>query len=480
MNQDVNLFIREYSKELTENNAAIFAGAGLSIPAGYSDWRTLLLPILEELGLDPNREDDLVAVAQHHINLSGGNRGRINQLLVNEFSEQAEITENHEILARLPISTYWTTNYDRTIERSLDNANKVADVKYTVEQLATTKPRRDAVVYKMHGDVDHADKAILTRDDYESYHMQMAPFVATLAGDLVSKTFLFLGFSFTDPNIEYILSRVRVSFSKNQRRHFCLMKEVERKHDETLEDFTYRQLKQTLFAKDLNRFNIKTLFVASYSEITEVLRKIEHKHKQKTIFISGSAQEYGSWSRDAALKFIHDLSQEIVMNDYKIVSGFGVGVGSAVINGSLEKIYSNRRKYSNEQLLLRPFPQQQSGTLTIAETWESYRIDMISYAGTAIFLFGNKADASGVVVSANGVRREFELAVAAGLRVLPVGSTGYVAMELWNEVLADLDRFHPGHTPQFRTLYESLGDASTSSTQLIKSLRELTQIIANH
>ena len=32
-------FIRDFTKELRSNNAAIFAGAGLSIPAGFVDWK---------------------------------------------------------------------------------------------------------------------------------------------------------------------------------------------------------------------------------------------------------------------------------------------------------------------------------------------------------------------------------------------------------------------------------------------------------
>ena len=61
----------------------------------------------------------------------------------------------------------------------------------------------------MHGDVDHASDAIICKDDYEAYPLKMAAFVSALRGDLIEKTFLFLGFSFTDPNIDYILSRVR-------------------------------------------------------------------------------------------------------------------------------------------------------------------------------------------------------------------------------------------------------------------------------
>ena len=35
-------FIREYTRELHNKNAAIFAGAGLSMDSGYVDWPGLL------------------------------------------------------------------------------------------------------------------------------------------------------------------------------------------------------------------------------------------------------------------------------------------------------------------------------------------------------------------------------------------------------------------------------------------------------
>ena len=308
MNAAIQEFIKDFSKEIEEHNAAIFAGAGLSVPAGYVDWKTLLEPIAKEIGLDVVREDNLVALAQYHFNEHGQNRARLNQVLVNQFSEIAQLTENHAILARLPISTYWTTNYDPLIEVSLEHADKIPDVKYTTEQLAVTRPRRDAVVYKMHGDVAHPDKAVLIKDDYESYHVTMAPFITALSGDLVSKTFLFIGFSFSDPNLDYVLSRIRIAYSKNQRRHYCFLRAVVREKDEAEDAFEYRKVKQALFINDLKRLNIKALMIETYGKITEILPAIELKHKQRSIFISGSAHEYGGWKREDAQTFIHDLA----------------------------------------------------------------------------------------------------------------------------------------------------------------------------
>ena len=63
MDREIELFIQDYLKEIREYNAAIFAGAGLSAPAGLVNWRDLLHPIVEELRLDVDNEHDLVAVA---------------------------------------------------------------------------------------------------------------------------------------------------------------------------------------------------------------------------------------------------------------------------------------------------------------------------------------------------------------------------------------------------------------------------------
>lgn len=103
--------VTKFTKAIREGNAAIFAGAGLSRPSGYVDWKNLLRPLADEIDLDVDKENDLVAVAQYYRN-KRGTRGSINQTIVDSFSSDAELNENVRILTRLPISTYWTTNYD--------------------------------------------------------------------------------------------------------------------------------------------------------------------------------------------------------------------------------------------------------------------------------------------------------------------------------------------------------------------------------
>lgn len=458
-------FVEIFAKELEEENVAIFAGAGLSVGAGYVDWKKLLQPIAQDLELDIDKEQDLISIAQYHLN-EKQNRSGLNRALIEQLSPGHSPTENHLILARLPIKTYWTTNYDQLLEDSLKAAGKVPDVKFTLDHLKLTRPKRDAVVYKMHGDIDHPDDAVLTKDDYERYQSTRGQYVTALSGDLVAKMFLFLGFSFTDPNLDYILSRVRISLHGKPRDHYCIFRKCNRASFTTEDEFKYAEIKQRLAINDLKRFGIQTLLVDEYKAITALLRQIENRYRRKTVFISGSAHEYGTWGESAGESFIRNLSQALIRNDNRIVSGFGLRVGSQVISGVLEEIYQHQGKRLHDQLILRPFPQG----MDAHKQWELYRHEMIARAGTAVFVFGNKLEA-GNVVTANGMHREFEIAKEKGLLLIPIGATGFVAKELWQQITNNFAAYYPAHA-DLKPLFDVLGDASNSG-HLIEAVIEI-------
>lgn len=469
MTKEIEAFIKEFVKDLAENNVAIFAGAGMSKASGYVDWKELLSDIADELGLEIDKESDLISLAQYHVNEKS--RAKLSKKILEEFVDENDATENHQILARLPISTYWTTNYDTLIESALKEAKKVVDVKYQVEQIFNTRPKRDVVVYKMHGDVSNPTKATLTKEEYEAYHATHEPFISALTGDLITKTFLFIGFSFTDPNLDYVLSRIRLRHGPYKRDHYCFIRKPKlgEKGNETKADLDYNTRKQYLMIRDLKRYGIQALLTDEYSQITEVLKEIENRFRKRTIFVSGSAEEYGAWDRSKAQEFIHKLSKNIVTSGFRIVNGFGWGIGSAVINGALEAIDERPNKYGEEQLIIRPFPQFKTGSKDISLLWEEYRQRMIKLAGVAIFIFGNKLDNNKNIVVSNGVKREFEIAMENGLIPLPIPVTGYMAKEIFDQVSKDMSSYFP-NDPEIIPLLE---DISKSDPQDIDKIIDL-------
>ena len=109
---EIEIFIKDFVKDLNEGTASIFAGAGLSVPAGFVNWTDLMAEIAHDLGLDIKNEKDLVSLAQFHVN-ENQTRSKINRKILEEFTEDTKETENHKIIARLPLSSIWTTNYDK-------------------------------------------------------------------------------------------------------------------------------------------------------------------------------------------------------------------------------------------------------------------------------------------------------------------------------------------------------------------------------
>src|SRR5690554_2683856 len=479
--QQQKAFINAFVTEINNGDAAIFAGAGLSASLGFVNWKGLLKDLADELNLDIDKEHDLLSIAQYHFNKF--KRGKINNKIKNEFTSLKEGSENHKILSQIGIDTFWTTNYDQLLEKTLEADGKTVEKKLRNEDFASNIKKKNAIVYKMHGDKDSPDEAVLTKDDYETYNDKKELFSTALRGDLLSKTFLFIGFSFDDPNLDYILGRIKILLKDNTPTHYCFFKEVSESDfnnpaktiEENKEDYLYAKIKQELKIEDLIRYGIHAVMIKEYSEITDVLFEIEKRIKRKNIFISGAAHDYSPYTEVEAKELIHTLSYKLAEKEYKIVSGYGLGIGSIVINGALDyKLNSNYRNL-DDLLILRPFPQMQSGTKSIPEIWTDYRNDMIAKAGIAIFIFGNKL-VDGKIVNSTGMEEEFDICLEHFVIPIPVGSTGYISKELWDKVISNLNNYYPENTDLHNVIKE-LGKENISKDDIITNTIKAINIL---
>lgn len=424
-----NDLIREIEKAIKSDELGAFIGAGLSIPAGFCSWKELLKDPAKEIGLDVEKENDLINLAQYYANSK--KRTSIDDLIKVKFSQLVKPTDNHKLLSQLPISTFWTTNYDKLIEKALEDNMKKPYVKTKDEQLRGTNHGFDAIVYKLHGDVESPEDAVLTRSDYEEFgYNKRKLFREVLEGDLLTKTFLFLGFSFEDPNFNYVIGRLRVLLDeKNTRKHYCIMKRVQ----DTDLDYEYKKARQELQIEDLNRYGIFTYLVNKYDEITEILSTLVDRFRRKTLFISGSAYSYSVYSQETGENFIHKLSFELSKNGYHIVNGYGKGVGEFVLSGVADYCLTYKCKI-NDFLTLMPFPQNSSLDIDLDKLYKENREQMIESCGIAIFLFGNK-EAEDI---ASGVMDEYELSKKHGLVCLPIECTGGASKEIFSQIIQEI------------------------------------------
>lgn len=182
------LYLDQIAGQMKQGDISVFAGAGLSVASGYVDWKKLLEPISKQLRLNANI--DLTEIAQYYKNKY--ERQGLNSLVFNEFDKVPKNNENVNWLAKMPISEFWTTNYDDVIEQSVKKEGKNVQVIVKQEDFKYHKAGREVTIYKMHGDKDSPDDVVLTKEDYQNYDSTRGVFTKLLSVELIRRTFLFI------------------------------------------------------------------------------------------------------------------------------------------------------------------------------------------------------------------------------------------------------------------------------------------------
>ena len=431
-------FIKEYAQWLEQGTGVVFVGAGLSRQAGYPDWHGLLKEIASELQIDLDQEHDLAGVAQWYVNKSGKQKTRIAQVIKDSFPDKSEVPQPQRILARLPVRNVWTTNYDRLIERAWSLQQRSLDVKSIASDLSVSSPWSDTTLYKMHGSVDHPAEVVIATDDYELYRTKRAGFLQVLNGHLISQHCLFLGFSFADPNIGHLLAIIRESMGEHATQHYAIIRKPQKAGGKDADKLAaYAVARHTHWIEDLQRYGINCVEIDDFAEIDSILLEVESAVARRSVFVAGSYPDNLRDERRNRIESIaNKVGQMLAERKLRLVSGFGLTVGSAVIAGLLSKLYADGVPSLDRSLHLRPFPQVLPDGFEAAAFHRRYREDMMQQAGICIFIGGVKHGVGGTD-TAGGVIDEYEIAKALGKVIVPVAATGGAAAEIWQRLNAD-------------------------------------------
>jgi Sir2- and TIR-associating SLOG family/Phage integrase family len=129
----------------------------------------------------------------------------------------------------------------------------------------------------------------------------------------------------------------------------------------------------------------------------------------------------------------------------------------------------------DERLQLWPFPQEVPAGTDRAAMWQAYRERMISNAGVVLVVSGNKKLPDGSIGLADGVRKEVAIARGQGKPVIPIGATGHVARELWDECRANPSDFvgSADITKQLDVLGNDTSTVPEIVQAIIESLKQL-------
>ncbi len=121
-------------------------------------------------------------------------------------TEQYKPDVIHDAVLRLEPEVLATTNYDRILERASRNGYNVHT--YESPTLAADVRSGTPVLIKLHGTVDSASQIILTRSDYARLRREGVHVLEVLQALFLTRTALFVGYSFNDPDIHLLLENV--------------------------------------------------------------------------------------------------------------------------------------------------------------------------------------------------------------------------------------------------------------------------------
>ena len=115
----------------------------------------------------------------------------------------------HEEFCRLPFERVVTTNFDFLLEQAYVKISKYCIPIVSEDQLAIGDSQAGVRLLKLHGDLHHPNRLVVTEEDYDAF-LTSLPLLAThLSSLLIDHTAFFIGYSLDDPDFRQIWQVVK-------------------------------------------------------------------------------------------------------------------------------------------------------------------------------------------------------------------------------------------------------------------------------
>lgn len=180
---------------------SIFAGAGVSQPVGFPDWRGLLL----ELG----RRTDPDWVLPPHPNYpqiaEDLKLADLNETVAQRFRTRKHAL-GHALLADLRTPALVTTNYDPCLENAAAAIHVEPGLRVLARQVAVGS---HPWLLKLHGDAARPDTIVLTTSQYERLTTELKALRGVVESLMLTSHLLFVGFGFADDDFLAMSHAVR-------------------------------------------------------------------------------------------------------------------------------------------------------------------------------------------------------------------------------------------------------------------------------
>jgi SIR2-like domain len=200
-------------------------GAGMSlnavVPGGkrLPLWGAMSKELTDELSdFVPTSVLDGISAYEHEF----GRARLIERLSDILFVRDAQPGNAHKEFCTIPFDIVCTTNFDFLLERQYDLTPRYVYPVVDEEQLSINAGNAGTLLLKLHGDLRHPGRLIVTETDYDGF-LTNYPLLATyLSNQLITKTAVFIGYSLDDPDFRQIWHTVTERLGRTRRMAYTI------------------------------------------------------------------------------------------------------------------------------------------------------------------------------------------------------------------------------------------------------------------
>ena len=450
-------FLSIFGGAIRARRAAVFVGAGVSQSSGLPSWDQLMAPLRDAADV-PSTVTDPTVVAEYARQELDENV--VERLILQELKRSASASPSDALIQLLTIDVadIWTTNFDTLIEDAAPTLEKII-VEDDYQNAQSPFAHR---LTKLHGSLTRApdgelswkDRPVFTRSDFEQFERRHPLKWAMLRAQFLTSSFLFLGFSFSDPNISALMKIVRSLPTDIQRLpHFAVMKKPTEKDE--LREFE-------LFSKDLEHSGIRAVAVDEFAEIPSLLRRLGRHALPPNLFVAGDGK--GNDQTAAVLEsmgaVLTQLPDDLSILSFDGKSARAVAEGYKASRGpdgySAERIRAYYRKSPNGD---RSIDVARFGTAVFTDLPLDDMRSQVMKDVRALLVIG----------SGGRTLEESRLAQTLDIPVVPLAMSGPSAREIW-ESGAEQCGFGPEHEHDWQMLADGNPAAATqAAVRLLES-----------
>ena len=229
--------IRFLAEELEKGKLVVFVGAGVSKNSGLPKWEELIKDYADYRGIKEFTSKQFLTIPEEVFERYGSLK--YYEIAEKRFLGKYVPNSIHRILKKMKLTYIITTNYDTLIEEEIKNLQIVSKD----EDLPYTNSNR--MLIKMHGDFENKN-IVLKKSDYDNYEKNFQLISTLVKGLFTTNTVLFIGYSYSDTNVQQIMNWIKEILKEKTRKAFLV-------------EFTNEDNKEEENGEQINKISLKLL-----------------------------------------------------------------------------------------------------------------------------------------------------------------------------------------------------------------------------